>query len=345
MGIGTWDLGVVSSLSSRSFPSQGCSRRRASSSFAISLSSSGRATCRCVMRSSAAKARGGIRTSRAGSRRSPTRSTSADAGHDGDPLPPSDVVAFTLDALPRRWRRSGCSYRAGGPEIRRGLGRLRLRAVGPRLSQRAKPVVVVADALSLSPWRREAGGGGAVPFSCRSFTACRVCAVSRDGSRREWCRAASTEPRSFRLPPRASLRRTGRRTIEARRMSRRACRPRRPSSCPRNGCHPRRAARLATRALVAQPVALWQTVRQGSTNHASLADLPWIRGDPAAIRSSPTRLRRPCCCWRDGPTARVRRNAFWLAIALVFLIAALGGYAPLYLVGARCVPLAYFRFP
>ena len=47
-----------------------------------------------------------------------------------------------------------------------------------------------------------------------------------------------------------------------------------------------------------------------------------------------------------GIAAQFRRNAFWLAILLVFLVAALGGYTPLYPLARRLVPpLMYFRFP
>ena len=48
---------------------------------------------------------------------------------------------------------------------------------------------------------------------------------------------------------------------------------------------------------------------------------------------------------RVGIAAQVRRNAFWLAILLVFRVAALGG-TPLYPLARRLVPaLMYFRFP
>ncbi|HEX9368814.1 MAG TPA: alpha-(1-_3)-arabinofuranosyltransferase family protein, partial [Vicinamibacterales bacterium] len=100
------------------------------------------------------------------------------------------------------------------------------------------------------------------------------------------------------------------------------------------------------------PFALWETVAPHLFGHyydAFLADLPWIGAlnfgrDPFfySLYIGPLVLLLACL----GVVTCFRRNAVWLAIALVFLAAALGGYTPLYpLVRRLFPPLMYFRFP
>jgi prepilin-type N-terminal cleavage/methylation domain-containing protein len=100
------------------------------------------------------------------------------------------------------------------------------------------------------------------------------------------------------------------------------------------------------------PVALWETVAPhlfGNYYDAFLADLPWMGAlnfgrDPFfySLYVGPLVLLLAAI----GVVTRFRRNAFWLAIALVFLVAALGGYTPLYPLARRLFPpLMYFRFP
>ena len=84
------------------------------------------------------------------------------------------------------------------------------------------------------------------------------------------------------------------------------------------------------------PFALWETLAPhlfGNYYDAFLADLPWMGAlnfgrDPFfySLYVGPLVLLLACA----GLAARFRRNAFWLAILLVFLVAALGGYTPLY---------------
>jgi membrane protein YfhO len=100
------------------------------------------------------------------------------------------------------------------------------------------------------------------------------------------------------------------------------------------------------------PAALWETLAPGlfgNYYHAFLADLPWMGAlnfgrDPFfySIYAGPLVLLLAGI----GLGARFRRNAFWLAVALAFLAAALGGYTPLYPFVRKLVPpLMYFRFP
>jgi prepilin-type N-terminal cleavage/methylation domain-containing protein len=100
------------------------------------------------------------------------------------------------------------------------------------------------------------------------------------------------------------------------------------------------------------PVALWETVAPhlfGNYYDAFLADLPWMAAlnfgrDPFfySLYVGPLVLLLACA----GIAAQFRRNVFWLAILLVFLVAALGGYTPLYPLARRVLPpLMYFRFP
>jgi prepilin-type N-terminal cleavage/methylation domain-containing protein len=100
------------------------------------------------------------------------------------------------------------------------------------------------------------------------------------------------------------------------------------------------------------PVGLWETVAPhlfGNYYDAFLADLPWMGAlnfgrDPFfySLYLGPLVLLLASL----GLMTRFRRNAFWLAIALVFLVAALGGYTPVYPLARRLFPpLTYFRFP
>ena len=100
------------------------------------------------------------------------------------------------------------------------------------------------------------------------------------------------------------------------------------------------------------PFSLWETVAPhlfGNYYDAFLADLPWMGAlnfgrDPFfySLYVGPLVLLLACV----GIAAHFRRNAFWMAILLVFLVASLGGYTPLYPLARRLVPpLMYFRFP
>jgi prepilin-type N-terminal cleavage/methylation domain-containing protein len=99
------------------------------------------------------------------------------------------------------------------------------------------------------------------------------------------------------------------------------------------------------------PFALWEAVlpRVFGDVYASLADSPWMGPlnfgrDPFfySLYVGPLVLLLACA----GVVTRFRRNAIWLAIALLFCIAALGGYTPLYPLARRLVPpMLYFRFP
>ncbi len=100
------------------------------------------------------------------------------------------------------------------------------------------------------------------------------------------------------------------------------------------------------------PFSLWEIVvpRLFGDYYAALpADLPWMGAlnfgrDPLfySLYVGPLVLLLALM----GVGTRCRRNAFWAAIALVFLAAALGGYSPLYPLARRLFPpLLYFRFP
>lgn len=100
------------------------------------------------------------------------------------------------------------------------------------------------------------------------------------------------------------------------------------------------------------PFSLWEMVAPflfGNYYGAFLADLPWMGAlnfgrDPLfySIYAGPFVLLLAVM----GMAARGRRNLFWVAMALVFLAAALGGYTPLYPLARRVFPpLMYFRFP
>jgi prepilin-type N-terminal cleavage/methylation domain-containing protein len=100
------------------------------------------------------------------------------------------------------------------------------------------------------------------------------------------------------------------------------------------------------------PFALWEMVAPhvfGNYYDAFLADLPWMGAlnfgrDPFfySLYVGPLVLLLASV----GVITRFRRNAFWLAVALVFLAAALGGYTPLYPLARKAFPpLMYFRFP
>jgi prepilin-type N-terminal cleavage/methylation domain-containing protein len=99
------------------------------------------------------------------------------------------------------------------------------------------------------------------------------------------------------------------------------------------------------------PLSLWETLAPhlfGDYYDAFLADLPWMVAlnfgrDPFfySIYVGPVVLLLACA----GAT-RPRANGVWVAIAIVFTIAAMGGYTPLYPALRRLVPaLMYFRFP
>ena len=100
------------------------------------------------------------------------------------------------------------------------------------------------------------------------------------------------------------------------------------------------------------PFSLWETLAPhlfGDYYNAFLADLPWMGPlnfgrDPFfySVYVGPLVLLLALI----GVTAGVRRNVFWTAVALLFLVAALGGYTPLYPMARRIFPpLSYFRFP
>jgi prepilin-type N-terminal cleavage/methylation domain-containing protein len=100
------------------------------------------------------------------------------------------------------------------------------------------------------------------------------------------------------------------------------------------------------------PLSLWEALAPhvfGNYYDAFLADLPWMSAlnfgrDPFlySIYVGPLVLLLVCA----GLMARPRRTAFWGVVALLFLIASLGGYTPLYPLARRLVPaLMYFRFP
>ena len=87
----------------------------------------------------------------------------------------------------------------------------------------------------------------------------------------------------------------------------------------------------------------------GNYYDAFLSDLPWLGAfnfgrDPFfySLYVGPLVLLLAAV----GLAARFRPNAFWLAIGLMFLVAAFGGYTPLYPLARRLFPsLLYFRFP
>jgi prepilin-type N-terminal cleavage/methylation domain-containing protein len=99
------------------------------------------------------------------------------------------------------------------------------------------------------------------------------------------------------------------------------------------------------------PFALWETVlpRMFGDLSRTVADSPWMGAlnfgrDPFfySIYVGPLVLLLACA----GVVTRFRRNTLWLAIAVLFLVAALGGYTPLYPLARRLVPpILYFRFP
>jgi prepilin-type N-terminal cleavage/methylation domain-containing protein len=87
----------------------------------------------------------------------------------------------------------------------------------------------------------------------------------------------------------------------------------------------------------------------GNYYDAFLADIPWMTvlnsgRDPFfySIYVGPIVLLVAVA----GAIARPRRGVFWLTIAIVFAVAAMGGYTPFYPFVRHIVrPLAYFRFP
>ena len=100
------------------------------------------------------------------------------------------------------------------------------------------------------------------------------------------------------------------------------------------------------------PVALWDAIAPqvfGNYYDAFLADLPWMAAlnfgrDPFfySLYVGPLVLLLAAI----GAASSVRRNAFWAAVALAAVVAALGGYTPLYPLLRKLVPqLMYFRFP
>jgi prepilin-type N-terminal cleavage/methylation domain-containing protein len=100
------------------------------------------------------------------------------------------------------------------------------------------------------------------------------------------------------------------------------------------------------------PVSLWETLAPnifGNHYDAFLAELPWMGAlnfgrEPFfhSLYVGPFVLLLALV----GVASRFRRTALWACVAIVFLIAALGGYTPLYpLLRKLMAPLIYFRFP
>src|SRR6266568_922496 len=100
------------------------------------------------------------------------------------------------------------------------------------------------------------------------------------------------------------------------------------------------------------PLSLWEALAPhlfGNYYDAFLADVPWMGAlnfgrDPFfySIYIGPFVLLLAVAAVAGRP----RRTAFWAVIALVFVVAALGGYTPLYPMVRRLIPaLMYFRFP
>jgi prepilin-type N-terminal cleavage/methylation domain-containing protein len=100
------------------------------------------------------------------------------------------------------------------------------------------------------------------------------------------------------------------------------------------------------------PLSLWETIAPqlfGNYYDAFLADLPWMSAlnfgrDPFfySLYVGPLVL----LIGAIGVAERPRRTLFWLAVLIVFTVAALGGYTPAYPLLRRLVPpLMYFRFP
>ncbi len=87
----------------------------------------------------------------------------------------------------------------------------------------------------------------------------------------------------------------------------------------------------------------------GNYYDAFLADIPWMTvlnsgRDPFfySVYVGPLVLLLAAA----GAIAFPRRGAFWLATAIVFALAATGGYTPVYRIARAIIPpLAYFRFP
>ena len=99
------------------------------------------------------------------------------------------------------------------------------------------------------------------------------------------------------------------------------------------------------------PLSLWEVVAPhlfGNHSDTFLADLPWMGAlnfgrDPFfySLYVGPLVL-----VFAAAGAVRLRRNGFWVAVALAFTIAALGGYTPLYpWLRTLVPPLMYFRFP
>jgi prepilin-type N-terminal cleavage/methylation domain-containing protein len=100
------------------------------------------------------------------------------------------------------------------------------------------------------------------------------------------------------------------------------------------------------------PVALWDAIAPqifGNYYDAFLADLPWMPAlnfgrDPFFYSLYVGTMVLLLAA--IGAASSIRRNAFWVAIALAAIIAALGGYTPLYPLLRKLIPqLMYFRFP
>jgi hypothetical protein len=100
------------------------------------------------------------------------------------------------------------------------------------------------------------------------------------------------------------------------------------------------------------PLALWEALAPhlfGNYYDAFLADLPWMAAlnfgrEPFfhLVYVGPLVLLLAAI----GGMTRLPRHAFWIAVFVVFTIAALGGYTPVYPWLRRLVPpLMYFRFP
>ena len=119
------------------------------------------------------------------------------------------------------------------------------------------------------------------------------------------------------------------------------------------GVSAHRGALAVARLLVGTPARRCSSssrrICSATTTTAFLADIPWMTvlnfgRDPFfySLYVGPlVLLLAAAAVW-----ARPRRAWFWVVIALVFLIAAFGGYTPVYpLVRKLVPPLAYFRFP
>jgi len=100
------------------------------------------------------------------------------------------------------------------------------------------------------------------------------------------------------------------------------------------------------------PLSLWEAIAPnlfGNYYDAFLADLPWMGAlnfgrDPFfySFYVGPLVLLLAGIAVWSAP----RKQAFWVALAVIATVAAIGGYTPVYpLIRKLCPPLMYFRFP